>query len=368
MAPKTPKKAAANGPATAAATKSKAVGSPKPQTRTPSASKVPEPFKFPLAVLLAFFLTSVLYQVASLFSGTEFGSVSRKSPTLLQAVGFNLWRIFELAVAWYLGYDGRRNRFALAAGASSLTSGNTDLDVTSLTLLTRTPYYFLLSTFYGIAATKSLLYLTIDVVSAALPFTLLRTRLPQHTPRSKPTLPNASILSDPSIRALTLTASSAVYAITISFSLRTWTPAFLVAHLSGVATVELAHSALPIFLAAAFTPLGWASSTLLFAPAAAASATGPPAAPFDPVTASLRDTLVWNVWGWRRPTKVLVGRTAVLALLVAASSFVKVWGAVDGADASGAAAWAALWALSSAVQGPLLGWIGLVGKDKAGEV
>jgi len=235
-----------------------------------------------------------------------------------------------------------------------------------LTLLTRTPYYFLLSTFYNITTSKSLLYLTIDVVSSALPFTLLRTRLPHHTPRTTPTLPNASLLSDPSIRALTLTASAAAYALLLSLSLRTWTPAFLTAHLSGLASVQAAHTAPPILLAAAFTPLGWASSSFLFA--AAAATADAPAARFDPATASLRATLRWNVWGWRAATKVLVARTAVLALLVGASAFVKVWGAVDGADGSGAAAWAALWALAAAAQGPLLGWIGLVGRDAAAEV
>jgi len=244
---------------------------------------------------------------------------------------------------------------------------NTDLDLTSLTLLTRTPYYFLLNTFYNIATSKSLLYLSIDVVSSALPFTLLRTRLPHHTPRSTPTLPNASLLSDPSIRALTLTASAAAYAIALSISLRTWTPPFLTAHVAGLATVERAHTAPPILLAAAFTPLGWAASSFLFAAAAAAPA-DVASAPFDPASASLFETLRWNVWAWRRATKVLVSRAAVLVLLVGASAFVKVWGAVDGADVSGAAGWAALWALAAAAQGPLLGWIGLVGRDAAAEV
>jgi hypothetical protein len=87
----------------------KAVGPATPIEARPSRG-LPDAVKFPLVVLLAFSFTSILYQIASLFFGTELGSVSRRNPTTLQAVGFQLFRIFEFGVEWYLGYDGNTPR------------------------------------------------------------------------------------------------------------------------------------------------------------------------------------------------------------------------------------------------------------------
>lgn len=98
-----PKKATSPKPKT---TPAKPVGPAIPIARSPSHG-LPEAIKFPLVVLLAFSFTSILYQIASLLGGTELGSVSRRNPTAAQAIGFQVWRILELGVAWYLGYDGK---------------------------------------------------------------------------------------------------------------------------------------------------------------------------------------------------------------------------------------------------------------------
>jgi hypothetical protein len=92
-----PKKATVNGPA-------KAVG-PVTPLPTPPSSGLPEVLKFPLVVVLAFSFTTILYQIASIFVA-GLGSVSRKDPTNAQLVGFSAWRIVELGVGWYFGYDG----------------------------------------------------------------------------------------------------------------------------------------------------------------------------------------------------------------------------------------------------------------------
>lgn len=93
-----PKRAAVNGPA-------KPVGPTTPLPAPAPSSGLPETLKFPLVVVLAFSFTTILYQIASIFI-SGLGSVSRKDPTLDQALGFYVWRIVELGVGWYLGYDG----------------------------------------------------------------------------------------------------------------------------------------------------------------------------------------------------------------------------------------------------------------------
>lgn len=84
---------------------------------------------------------------------------------------------------------------------------------------------------------------------------------------------------------------------------------------------------------------------------------------FNPETGTLWETVVWTFWGWKEGTKVLICRSVVMATLVGVATYVKVWGTVDGAEPAGALGWAALWAVASLLQGPLLGWIGQVGSE-----
>lgn len=159
--------------------------------------------------------------------------------------------------------------------------------------------------------------------------------------------------------------ASAVYAVAIGTSLRTWIPAFLVAYFEGVKTLEFAHNVQPVFLSIGFLPLGWAAETFLFSPSAAAitNLRDAKSEAFNPEVATFWETVKWNFWGWRKGTKVLISRSTVLAIMVGLSTYIKVWGTVDGAEQLGAMGWAGLWAGASLLQGPLLGWIGQVGTE-----
>ena len=69
-------------------------------------SSLPGQVRLPLVILMNFSFSFLLSSVAAVLSGHELGTVSRKDPDLLQAVAFLLWRVVELGIGWYLGYDG----------------------------------------------------------------------------------------------------------------------------------------------------------------------------------------------------------------------------------------------------------------------
>lgn len=347
-----PRKTIVNGPAV-----------PLPTRQT---SGLPAELKLPLLVLLNFSFSFLLSSVAAVLSGHELGTVSRKDPDLLQAFAFLLWRAVELGIGWYLGYDG----IILSLRACDLVLTLLDLsdyDIASLILLTRFPYYFLLTTFYDLSLPTALLYLGIDVFSVKLPFSYLRHRLPAHSSKSTSSeIRNASIIHDTTIYILNILLASSIYAVIIYASFAKWLPTYLISHSQDIPNLEKAHAAMLPALVATFIPLGWASHTFLFSPSTAAgpSLAGLKNEAFNPASATLWESVRWNVWGWEKGTKVLLERTFVLATMAGLTTWVRVWGTVEGAEPLGAAGWAGVWATACALEGVVLGWVGEVGKDE----
>lgn len=103
---------------------------------------------------------------------------------------------------------------------------------------------------------------------------------------------------------------------------------------------------------------GLACKTFIFTPAAAASAA--PVRGFDPATASLRETLWYNVWGFSERAKVVVKRTAVVVLLSTVNTSLQTLVTVKGVQARGALAYAGVWAVAAGVAGVVLGVVGAV--------
>lgn len=344
--------------------KTRAGGSTAPLP-TRQTSTLPAQVRLPLVVLLNFSFSFLLSSVAAVLSGHELGTVSRKDPDLLQAFAFLLWRAIELGSAWYLGYDGI---LPPRAHFHHLTFTNLpDCDIASLVLLTRFPYYFLLATFYNLSLPTALLYLGIDVFSVQLPFSCLRNRLPAHSSKSTPSeIRNASIIHDTTIYILNILLASSVYAVIIYASFSKWVPVYLIGHSKDIPNLDNAHAVMLPALFVIFTPLGWASHTFLFSPSTAAgpSLTDRKKEKLDAAAATLWDTVKRNVWGWNKGTKVLLERTFVLTVMVGLTTWIRVWGTVEGAEPLGAAGWAGVWAASCALEGVVLGWVGEVGKDE----
>ena len=68
------------------------------------------------------------------------------------------------------------------------------------------------------------------------------------------------------------------------------------------------------------------------------------------------------MWGWSKQTKALLTQTAVLAVMVAANTAVRV-SALEGTDVVGAVGYAGVWVLAGLLSAVMFGWVGDVGED-----
>ena len=185
----------------------------------------------------------------------------------------------------------------------------------------------------------------------------MRGRAASHDPSAP--VPNRNIVHDPIVTALTILVPAAIYSALIYASFATWLPVHIVTYFDGVRNLERAHAAQLPTIIASFFPLGWAARSFLFSPSTTASPGTAEAvrSAFNPVTATLTETVRYNFWGWTKGWKVLIQRVLVLASVTGVATWVKVWGSLEGSEAYGAFGWASLWSTATIVVGLVLGWI-----------
>jgi len=303
--------------------------------------KIPTVVQLLLVVVISFSTSYVLFQSLGPLTDFELAGVSKHANGVEDYALFPVLKVLELVVGWLVGFD--------------------DYDMASLALQTRLPYYFLLTTFYSISLRTCSLALVYEVLSAALPFTLLRNRIPQHSSTApRAAVANYSIIQNLTLNALVTLFAATVYGVIMYISYNSWLLPYLITNFDGVRTFDVAHnSQLPV-LVLTFFPLGWTAKILLFAPATGAqpSLGEIKQETFDPAVAGLVDHVKFNVWGWSKGTKVALKRTIVLAVTVFLATFVKTWKTLEGSELMGSAGWAALWALASLLNGALLRWVG----------
>lgn len=217
-----------------------------------------------------------------------------------------------------------------------------------------------MSTFYSLSYTTALSALAIDMASVAVPFYLLRP-LSVHTPSAAAAkgLPNRELLDLP-LQLYTVALSTGIYTVILVLSLRFILPRILVIYFSGLPTLEPAYAAsyaavLPVTLL-----FGIAASTFIFAPFATTGRAkeDEKIGEFDPVAASLGETVWWNVWGYTAKTKVVVRRTAVAAFIAAINTYLTCSRTVYGIESTGAAVYAGVWAFAAVCAGIGLGFVG----------
>jgi len=106
--------------------------------------------------------------------------------------------------------------------------------------------------------------------------------------------------------------------------------------------------------------MGYAARSFIFLPAVAQETTEEDRkwAAFDPQTATLSETLWYNLWGFTEKTKVVVKRTAALALISGINTFVQTFGTIEGVEAKGAIAYSGVWVAAAAFSGIALGATG----------
>lgn len=144
--------------------------------------------------------------------------------------------------------------------------------------------------------------------------------------------------------------------MTLFFAYATYLPSYLVVYFTSLPSVASAHEATYIGLLPVTLVLGFAARSFIFAPAEGV----PKAERFDPVSASLPETVRWNFWGWSAQTKVVIRRTALLMLVSGVNTFLQTRLTVDGVETPGALAWSSVWVLGAAVTGLGLAAVGSV--------
>ncbi len=80
-------------------------------------------------------------------------------------------------------------------------------------------------------------------------------------------------------------------------------------------------------------------------------------AKFDAETATLGETVWYNVWGYSKRTRMLIQRTATLVAVVGVHTSLRTYGSTEGAEVFGAVGWASVWALAATLTGAAFWWV-----------
>ena len=235
------------------------------------------------------------------------------------------------------------------------------MDQSALTYLSHLPYLFFLTSFYRIRPTTAFVCIAIDLIATGVPFYLLRQTLASHSFRTpKDAVANRLVINDWSVQVFTALFATCIYAVVVFGSFVTWMPKYLVIHFEGIKDISLLYNSTFIWLVVAFVPTGVAVKTFLFTPSIAAKpdAHEEKTALFNAETATLSQTVAYNLWGYSKRVRVLIQRTGILVATVWLNTWLHTYVAVDGAEGAGAAGWSAVWALAATISGIGFKWVG----------
>ncbi|KAH6850284.1 hypothetical protein B0I37DRAFT_110448 [Chaetomium sp. MPI-CAGE-AT-0009] len=330
--------------ATASSARPESISVGKSEALPPKrAARLPGPARFVLAVVLSFALSSLGRSFVDHWSNNEMGSIAREITSQTEQSVLVGWKLLGLALGWYAGYDG--------------------FDVAALALLAHGPTTVLVSLFYGTRILTAGAYLAVEVVSACLPFLLLRRLSDAHS--AAPGTFNWYIVADRGILLLTSLQSAIAYTTAVCMVGRLVLPTNLVLYFEGIPTIQPAAKApffgldelpgLPLCLLC-----GLAARTFIFVPLVTTPETEEDVknAEFDPVHATLTKTLVWNMWGYTTRAKVSIVRTAVAMLFTAVGTYLDTALAISGVEPYGAVVYAGVWVSATFVTGLMLHSIG----------
>lgn len=218
---------------------------------------------------------------------------------------------------------------------------------------------FLVASFYDISPWTAVACLAIDSLSALGPFVLLRPLSEAHA--AGPAVPNSEIVTDRSIKLSTGLLAGLIYGTTLFVAIKTYLGTTFVLYFEGITRVEPALNTKYGATAAALLVcmLGLAAHSFIFTPFEATPPTVEPKTKrFDPVTATLTDTLRWNLWGFSRRTQVVIFRTGLVMLATWVNTYLQCSITVLGVEPWGAAVYATIWAVAAAVTGTALELVG----------
>lgn len=307
---------------------------------------LPEPARLGLLVVLSLSLNTLGRSVLDRRTNNELGAITRSpegNPELYLTLA---WKVLSIALGWVSGYDG--------------------YDIAALAFLSTGPVSYLTSVFYGVRAITAGAYLAVDVVSASLPFFLLRKPSGAHS--AAPNVTNREIVVDRGIQVLTSLLAGDVYNVVLFLASRTYLPNALVLYFEGIPTIRPAAEATLLSFenptAQIFCLLlGIAARAFIFTPVVTTPRTAKEEqelADFDPVAATLGETVAFNLWGFTNQTKVSVKRTAVMMLFTAVNTYLQCTLGIKQVESYGAMVYTSIWVISALVTGLSLRYVGSV--------
>lgn len=173
-------------------------------------------------------------------------------------------------------------------------------------------------------------------------------------------MPNKDIVTDLTVQTLTTILAASIYSVTLFGAYSSFLPVALVTYFDNIPSIAAAHDATPITLIPLALVLGFAARSFIFTPAIVSSPSLTDALPFNPATATLSQTVIYNIWDYSPRTKIIIVRTAVLVLTSGISTFVQVSMTIAGVEPIGAATYSGVWMVAALVTGVGLGLVGAV--------
>ena len=214
--------------------------------------------------------------------------------------------------------------------------------------------------FYDIQASTAITCLIIDTVATFVPFYLLRISSSVHSIQTpKGVAANRSVINDFGIQISTSLLAASIYGVVVLGSFGTWLPVYLVTHFDGIRDISALYEANFPLVAGGFIPVGFAAKVFLFTPATAAKpdAHDKSTAAFNPETATLYETIMYNLWGYSKRTRTMIKRTATLVTVSGLHTWLQTYASVEGAEGFGAAGWSSVWAVAAMLTGVAFWWV-----------
>ncbi|KAF2746645.1 hypothetical protein M011DRAFT_403861 [Sporormia fimetaria CBS 119925] len=301
------------------------------------ASRLPRKLRFPILLILNFWLRTALWTTTTNLLGQELGTVSRNENDNVHVLARTAYRIGFVLFTWKRGYDW--------------------IDVSALSVLVHIPYLYLLNTYFGVSSLTVAAFCANEVVSLALPTFLLRPRAPLHNPNVP--LRNRFLLDSFQVQTSTAILAISVYATVIWSAVKTGVlNKFLVTHFD-VRSVEDAYTETPVSIIVKVAFAGFAARTFLLNPSIGAQ-TAPESAEvnkFDPATATLSETLQYNFWYFSKRTKTLIRRSAVISAFMFVETVART-STLSEFDLTGAMGYAGLWVFATLCTSAWWVWVG----------
>lgn len=236
-------------------------------------------------------------------------------------------------------------------------------DFAALTLLSHVPYHYFLASFYLIRPSTAIGCLAIDTFAAYLPFWFLKVSSSIHSIKTpKGVAANRTVINDFGVQASTSVFAAGIYGVIVSASYLTWLPIYLVEHFDGIRDISILHNSNFTWLMASYLPVGFAAKVFIFTPSTAAKPDeyDKEIAKFNPETATLGETVIFNLWGYSKRTRTLIKRTATVVAVSGLHTWFQTYVALEGAEMFGAVGWSSVWAIAAIWTGIAFWWVGNV--------